>query len=169
MIARLGPCNILFQHACNVLNYDTGSSHSWFYHIWQTCSQYKLPDPISILTNPPTKDSFKNLVKSKVVDYWESILRVEAAKLPSLVNFKPMFYSLVKPHPIWTFSRGNPYEVEKACVQARMISGRYRTCWLSRHWSGDLSGMCSLPLCRETAPTPGTLHHIIFDCPDLSI
>ena len=64
--------------------------------------------------------------------------------------------------------RRNPYEVKKACVQAKMLSGRFRTCWLSRHWSGDSSGSCSLPYCLLD-PTPGTLPHILIECQDLAI
>ena len=60
----------------------------------------------------------------------------------------------------------NPYEVEKATIQARMLSGRYRTCWLSRHWSGNSDGSCSLPSCRLD-PTPGTLSHMLTECQDL--
>ena len=51
--------------------------------------------------------------------------------------------------------------------QARMLSGRFRTCWLSRHWSGKSDGFCSLPNCQEN-PTPGTLLHILTECVDLS-
>ena len=82
------------------------------------------------------------------------------------INF-PLFYSLSKPHPIWTTAGSNSYEVEKACCQAKMLSGRYRTCWLSRHWSGDQSGACTLPTCRAN-PTPGSLHHLLTECVDLA-
>ena len=41
------------------------------------------------------------------------------------------------------------YETKKATVQARMASGRYRTCWLRRHWSEDDTGMCRVPGCRK--------------------
>ena len=92
-------------------------------------------------------------------------MRAEAAQLQSLTFFKPNFYSLSKPHPVWSCAGANPYEVRKATVQAQMLSGRYRSCWLSRHWSGE-SGMCSLPTCR-LEPTPGTLVHILTECPDL--
>ena len=118
-------------------------------------------------TNPPNKSSFKRLAKSKVLDFWEAKLRADASHLSSLTFFKPEFYSLSKPHPIFTTAGNNPYEVEKACCQARMLSGRYRTCWLARHWSGNSAGFCSLPNCREN-PTPGTLLHILTECDDLS-
>ena len=48
-----------------------------------------------------------------------------------------------------------------------MLSGRYRTCWLERHWSAtNPAGNCSLPMCSLT-PTPGTLPHILTECKDL--
>ena len=47
-----------------------------------------------------------------------------------------------------------------------MLSGRYRTCWLARHWSDNSTGNCSLPTCRLD-PTPGTLSHILTECRDL--
>ena len=97
----------------------------------------------------------------------EAKLRAKASSLDSLCFFKADFYSLHKPHPIWRTAGANPYEVQKACTQAKMISGRYRTCQLTRHWSGDTSGNCSLPTCRLN-PVQGSLSHILIDCPDLS-
>ena len=55
----------------------------------------------------------------------------------------------------------------KATVQAKLLSGFYRTSWLSRHWSSDPSGSCSLPHCHLNGPTPGTLQHILLHCEDL--
>ena len=166
MIAQLGPNNILHRIGSSILSQAKPNKHLWFTKIREKCSKYSLPDPMTLLSNPPSKQSFKNLVKSKVMQYWESELRVAAASLPSLEFFKPQFYSLSRPHPIWLSAGNNPYEVEKACCQAKMLSGRYRTCWLARHWSGDSTGSCSLPTCRQT-PTPGTLPHILTECVDL--
>ena len=38
-----------------------------------------------------------------------------------------------------------------------MLNGRYRTCWLRRHWSGDQTGQCKVPGCTGE---PGTLQHM---------
>ena len=67
---------------------------------------------------------------------------------------------------MWSSAGSNPYEVEKACCQARMLSGRYRTCYLARHWSGNSSGNCSLQNCSQS-PKLGTLSHILTECVDL--
>jgi hypothetical protein len=165
MIAQLGPNHILHRLGCQTLSTAKPSSHSWFLQVREICSLYSLPDPVSTLSNPPSKVIFKKKVKSAIVDYWEKKLRYDASQLDSLVFFSPNFHSLTKPHPIWTSAGSNPYEVEKACIQARMMSGRYRTCWLSRHWSNS-DGSCSLPTCT-LAPTPGSLIHILTQCQDL--
>ena len=166
MIGRLGPNHILHRLGCSVLANAKPSSRSWFLQVRSLTLQYSLPDPLSILSSPPTKSSFNRIVKSKITDFWEVKLRHEASKLDSLVHFKSQFYSLSKPHPIWSSAGSNPYEVEKACCQAKMLSGRFRTCWLSRHWSGVSSGKCPLPKCSLN-PTPGTLPHILTQCEDL--
>ena len=79
--------------------------------------------------------------------------------------------------PLWNFSdltschfplpiqSGHLQEIRKATVQARMLSGRYRTCWLRRHWSGDPTGNCRVPGCSGV---PGTLQHLATgECPGL--
>ena len=75
--------------------------------------------------------------------------------------------SLTSTSPIWTSCRTLEFEVKKAVVQARMLSGRYRTCWLRRHWSDNETGMCRVPGC--TGDAPGTLLHLATgQCPGLA-
>ena len=51
-----------------------------------------------------------------------------------------------------------------ATVQAKMLSGRYRSCWLRRHWTGE-SGACRLPGCGQV---PGYVAHLLSaECPAL--
>ena len=133
--------------------------------IRELCIQYQLPSPLDLLYNPPPKTKFKSMVKSHVVNYWEIMLRLEAAQLRSLVHFKPLYMSLVKPHPIWTTCGSNPFEVNKAVTQARMLSGRYCTDQLARHWSKNREGICLLNGCSGDAV--GSLEHILLQCPAL--
>ena len=168
MISRLDSGSILRRLAVNTLSVSKPSSRSWFLQVRSLCAKYSLPDPLTILSTPSSKHSFNKAVKSKITDFWEQKLRSDAALLSSLEYFKPQFYSLSKPHPIWTSAGNNPHEAEKACCQARMLSGRFWSCWLARHWLGDPSGSCSLPTCHLD-PTPGTLTHILLYCEDLSV
>ena len=125
MIARLGDKNILFVHAMNVLVCAKKSSRSWFIQIRDICLQYGLPHPVDFLSSPLSKSSHKKLVKSKILNYWENRLRGEASLLPSLNFFNPSFATLSSPHPIWSSAGSSSYEVSKATIQARMLSGRY--------------------------------------------
>ena len=130
------------------------------------CILYGLPSPLAMLQDPIPKPKFKALVKSRVVDYWEVKLRSDALSLSSLKFFHPHYMSLLKPHPLWTTCGANPFEVNKAIVQARMLSGRYPTDKLVRHWSRNKSGVCLLPGCSGSAL--GSLEHLLLHCPSLA-
>ena len=163
MVCRL-PGDPLHQHANHIL-LTSSSPTSWFVQVRNLLLQYDLPHPLLLLQSPPTKECFKRLVKAKVVDYWEKMLRSEAAFLPSLVYFHPQFMSLVTPHKIWTTAGHNSYEVAKARVQLLFLSSQYPCAKLLRHWSTDNPlGLCSFPACRDedTVESP---EHILLHCP----
>ena len=90
---------------------------------------------MQLLDEPVPKEAFKNEVKLKVVEYWQSLLRIEASPLGSLKYFKPELYSLTKAHYMWTTAASKPFECSKSTILSRMISGRYRTEMLCRHWN----------------------------------
>ena len=72
--------------------------------------------------------------------------------------------SLQRPHPIYQTCGNNSYELCKSIVQLRMISGRYRTDKLVRHFSPESDGNCSL--CQDN--TPGSIEHLLTQCAALS-
>ena len=159
MICHL-PNNIMNRIAKHALMTEPDTSRSWFIQIRRLCDMYDLPSPLVLLTDPISKDKLKNLVKSKVMDYWEKILRHEASQKPSLLYFKPQFYSLRKPHNIITSTGSNSFELNKSICQIRMLSGRYRDDWLCRHWSPhNKSGECTL--CHHPR---GDLRHLLVLC-----
>ena len=165
MVTRL-PGNILHQHAWNSLVTSKVSHQSWFTLIRELCLCYDLPHPLTFLENPLSKASFKALVKKKITSYWEIKLRSEAAVLPSLEYFNPLFMSLTKPHPLLLTAASSPYEVIKATVQAKMLSGRYRTERLCRHWSLNAKGVCLISTCVASEVSED-LEHILSKCPAL--
>ena len=74
---------------------------------------------------------------------------------------KPEFMSLSRPHPIWTTCGNNYYEVSKAVIQARFLSGRYRCETLTSHFTtGKTSLQCSI--CPEKST--GSVEHILLFC-----
>ena len=164
MICRL-PQSILNEHARNIFNYSTISNKSWFFKIRELCVKYDLPHPKELLENPPTKAQYKSMVKKRVISYWEKSLREEAAALDSLLYFKPSFMSLIRPHPLWYTAGSSSSKVSMACLQAIMISGRYRCEALCRYWSPtNKDGFCLLSPSPSCSRTVETIKHILHFC-----
>ena len=161
MITRL-PGSVLHKRALNVLCSVPSRSKSWFHQIRDICLTYNLPHPLEFLSSPPTKLQFKKLIKSHVIDYWEKLLRAEAAPLSSLEFFSPAFMSLKSPHPIWTTAGSSPSKVALATIQAQMLSGRYRTQLLCSHWSPLSSQCCQLS--QACSNIVEDIPHILRDC-----
>ena len=159
--------SLLHKQAWHVLSTPHSPCSSWFLQIRKLCVDYQLPHPMDILKSPPKKSSYNRLVKSHIVDHWEVKLRKQAEGLTSAPYFHPDFMSLSKPHPIWTSCGSNPYECHKAVVAARMLSGRYLTDRLQRHWTQNKLGVCLLPSCTPSN-TEGSLEHILLYCTALA-
>ena len=162
MISRLveNPLNKIAHFALTTISKKKGS---WFLQIRDLCLKYKLPEPLSLLQYPPTKTVFKTMYKAAIIVYWEKELRSHAERLDSLIYLKTHFMSLTKAHPIWTTCLSNPFEVNKAVVQARMLSGRYRTQKLRSHFSKQEDSSCKVCLSGD----PETLSHILLECRNL--
>jgi len=156
MIALLGPSNTLFQHGVHVLHHSI--KNSWFTQVRDLCRQYSLPDPLQTLTSPPPKGPFKSSVKSAISTFWRSHLIAEAKSLTSLRYLRLPFLPLGRgAHPLWWTCSSSSSAVRSATVMAKMLSGRYRSCWLRRHWTQE-TGACRLPGCGQV---PGDVAHLL--------
>ena len=166
MIAKLGPSNILHRHALYILHH--GLKNSWFCQIREISLRYSLPDPMVTLTSPPSSKSlWKKSVKTAVCQYWHRELAAKAASLPSLCHLRAPFLPLGRgPHPLWWTCGSSASANRAATVQARMLSGRYRSDWQRRHWGPGETGACRLPSCSSQQ---GDLEHLLTAaCPALA-
>ena len=103
---------------------------------------------------------------SRILDYWEKKLRFEVATKTSLANFKPLFMSLTSTHPMFTTCSSNVYETNKSTCQAALLSGRFKSDYMSRHWDKENpDGHCVLcPGLKNF----GTLEHLLITCETLA-
>ena len=164
MICRLKN-SILHHHALNFFSFTTVCRRSWFDQIRRWCLMYGLPHPSSLLSLPPDRLAYKKLIKSKVTDYWEQVLRAESESLKSLAFFNTNFLSLSSISPLLCSAGHSPFEVVKALVQMWMVSGRYGCGSLLRHWSNQNDGLCQLsPNCNNLE----NVSHILQRCVALS-
>jgi hypothetical protein len=163
MVALLGPSNILFQHGLYALHHSI--KNSWFTRVRDLSQQYSLPDPLQTMISPPPKKAFKFDVKAAITSFWRHSLLVEAESLTSLRYMRLHFLPLgCGAHPLWWTCFSSPSAVRSATVMAKMLSGRYRSCWLRRHWTQE-SGACRLPGCGQV---PGDVAHLLSaECPAL--
>ena len=163
MICRL-PGNILNRIAHQLLTYSSQSNKNWFANIRTLCYKYNLPHPINLLSEPPSKEMFKKILKAHITDYWQMHYRQHSESLQdkSLKYFKPNFMSLSKPHPMWQYATTS-YKVNKTITVSRMISGRFRCGSLLRHFYTHISGICEL-CSNELEDLP---HILIPKCPKL--
>ena len=164
MICHL-PSDPLNLHGRNILVSAPSSAKSWFQQILALCLKYSLDHPHHLLTHPQSKMVFKRKIKRAVVTYWEDLLRQEASALDSLHYFLPLNCNLQQPHPIWTTAGSSSFEVHKSIVLAKMVSGRFRTEYLSRHWTSNKQGHCLLDTCEGVM---GDLEHLLIECPALA-
>ena len=156
MVALLGSSNILFQHGIYVLH--NSIKNSWFTQVRALSQQYSLPDPIQTMITPPPKRSFKAAVKSAIISFWRASLITEAEPLTSLRYLRLHFLPLGRgAHPLWWTCFSSSTAVRSATVMGKMLSGRYRSCWLRRHWTME-SGACRLPGCGQV---PGDVPHLL--------
>ena len=165
MISRLSPSHILVGRALAVLTNPSLSKRvSWFTYAVSIYNQYQLPHLSSLLDSPPTKSQWKSTCKSAVVALWQRTLSAEASALPSLFLLRSTHLSLSKPHRLLSTCPSGAYPSHQAAIMARVLSGKYPSCWHKRHW--DLSdGSCSLPGCG--APMADTFHIFSGSCPSL--
>ena len=74
MICHL-PDDPLNARARHVLTSGLPSAKSWFTHVRDLCLLYGFPHPLQLLQNPLSKQGFKKLARSLIVDFWEKKLR----------------------------------------------------------------------------------------------
>ena len=162
------PLDPLHTHARHVLMCARPSYRSWFQQIYQLCILYSLDHPLLLLDSPPTKLSFKFLIKQKIIAHWEDKLKDEASRLPSLHYFLASRCTLSYPHSIWrAASHHSSFENRKSSILARMMSGRFKSEYLTRHWSSNKEGFCQAEMCHR-AGTRGDLEHLLVHCPGLA-
>ena len=135
---------------------------SWFSFVKSPTLKYSLPDPLQYLDNSPTKSVLRRIVCMKVTEIWQKQLTSIATSKPSLKFLRCEYLPLLRgPHPLCLSCKGSRSAVQSASVQARMLSGRYRTDSFAAKWLGG-NGSCTLPGCQFPI---GNLEHLLSgDC-----
>ena len=155
--------SLLYQVALRQLATKDINSKSWFIHIVKLCCKYELPSPHSILQSQPSDSSWKQLVDTKVREFWEQDLRASASEKSSLRYLNLEAASLKDPNIVWKAAMDNKHEVERATIKARLLTGCYNLHGRRVHYKDP----DKLPNCKLCSAEVETREHMVTSCPAL--
>ena len=143
----------------------TGNLSSWFTSLKELSIRYSLPEPLQLLCQPLPKLKYKNLIRSKILQYSHHILVQQTKAKKSLKFLRPEFIPLGSgPHPIFLSCGNSSSATQAATVVAEILSGRYRDDYLCSKWT-NTSGACT-----NCGFYPGDcVHYLSLQCPALSV
>ena len=98
-----------------------------------------------------------------IYNYWNTKLQDEVKSKPSLEYFNPSNCSVKNTHLIYSTSIGNPYETNKAIIQAKMICGQYPVENLTGKFKKDPNPQDFMCQGCDSGQV-GTLQHLLLHC-----
>ena len=135
-------------------------SMSWTTNVRLLTHKYGLPSAHEVLINPPSKNSWKCVVKKAVLGYHLQKLKRECERLSTTRYVNLGACSLRKPHPGWVLAGSSRRELSRAIVKIRLLTGTYLLEGRKSHMRKSVkAGRC--PLCDlETE----TREHFLLKC-----
>lgn len=135
-------------------------SNSWIIHIKKILDKFELNSAHSLILNPPpSKDSWKKLVKGTVNEYYLKRLIEEA--LPQSSGRYLLFYNchLSMTHNLWKSVNPSSRDVTRAMVKAKLLTATYNLQCRRQYFGKGASGLC--PMCKSGVETRD---HFIATC-----
>ena len=157
------PDSKIYEIVKHILKTSPDNIRTWAVHIRHLCSQYGLEDPLQYLSrDPPSRESWKELIMTKIACYHENHLRSMARTNSLMTFFNVNLLSLRgKYHPALA-DLNTSWDVAKARSHLKFISGNYLTYQIKAEQSGGS------PRCRICeSGHPETIEHIIISCKTL--
>ena len=163
-------CNIVLDPQC--IEYDIAirqlavKSHnesSFFSRVRDILELYSLPTAYSIHDNPPTKESWKEQVKLCIHQYIKCLWTQDIEIKSSLKYLNPESVKVGKTHQIYTYVRNSTFDVRRAEIKARLLTGTY-TLQSNRARFKQFNADSICPLCKRE---PESREHYIVTCESL--
>ena len=122
------------------------------------------------IVSQPSKEEVRRMCRPRITEHWLNILREQATKLVSLRFLRTEFLGLQKCHPIFRLCSFSSWEVHKATIRMKLLSGRYRLEAVTRFWdNSNPLGLCKLPHCWSTEHShKADIESFLNSCPSLS-
>ena len=144
----------LMRHQLTMKNPD---SSSWAPYVKKLLEEYKLPRSSELLTNPPSKNQWRKMVKDAVHTTWTKRLKESARDMTSTQFLNLNACSTDHMHPVWQ-NLSSQLCIRKATVRVLLLIQRYPLA-TSPLAGNKRSDMC--PLCKTE---PETVTHFVLRC-----
>ena len=135
-------------------------SKSFTMTIRKILQKYDLPSAYDLLENTPGKDQWKAMVKKATNDSYRKEIGEEIKNKTSLKHLALQENPLDEPHPIYKHTGSDPYEIEKAAIKVRLLTGTY-TLQANKHKYNQHEVDKTCELCRAGTEDR---EHFILSC-----
>ena len=134
-------------------------STTWSNHVTELCMRYDLPPPLALLESPPSKESWKELVKTKVTIWHERNLRDMSLNNSKMCYLNVQLLGLSgQPHPALV-SIHNTQDIRKLRLHLKFLCGDFMTNdRLTRFQPG------SNPACSLCGGPVESYEHVLLMC-----
>ncbi|CAC5361725.1 unnamed protein product [Mytilus coruscus] len=86
---------------------------------------YGLPSITQLQKNTPKKEHWKNTIKIKVDKFWNEKTLADVENKSSLTFLNTSNLEPNKPHHVWNVKQLQRFELRKAIIKARVMTGTY--------------------------------------------
>ena len=144
-----------------LLSTSSENSTTWAINLRHICKMYGLEDPLTSLSkNPPSKNTYKEVIMTKISAFHEKELKNQALKNSQMVYLNVNLSSLRgKSHPCLS-NVITSHEVKKLRPHLKFLSGDYLT--YQTRFQRTQKGS---PLCKICESEDETISHILAICP----
>ena len=147
---------------CKIINRQLAvkDSASFTISIRRLLQKYDLPDAYHLITNTPSKEEWKRMLKEVTNTTYRKEVIEEMKNKTSLRYMAVQKNPLDEPHPLYKHTGSNPHDIEKAAIKARILTGTY-TLQANRHKFNQQEIDKTCELCRKDTEDR---EHFILDC-----
>ncbi|CAC5369265.1 unnamed protein product [Mytilus coruscus] len=115
----------MHKRQLSVLYSILASENSFFSRIQEILKYYNLPTVSEFKDQLPSKMQWKKDINRTIASKWSTILQEEMEEKSTLKRCNTQMLKIHEVHPVWRTLLPLTYEVKKANIKARLLTGTY--------------------------------------------
>ena len=161
-ITRLDADSLEKRLALRQLSVKDTQSGSWFIDIRRICVKYDLPDPLDVLSDPPSRYAWKRQIHVKINNYWKDRLIKQAELYSSLQHLSITLYNPGKVHPLLRIGQDQDpvRQANRMAVKLKLVTGTY----MLQSTRSAFNNIQVDPVCVLCKTSDETTMHFILEC-----